>query len=116
MDDRKGRELFAVLYEAATASGVEVIQDRLNRLGGVCRVNGRVCVILDERAPYREKNRLVIEGIAMVDYDAAYLPPKVRELVTRAVFVRGRGLATGPGEEAPSERPKGPSSPSSGKA
>jgi hypothetical protein len=83
-DERRGRELFAVLYEAAFAAGVEVIQDRLNRSGGVCRVNGRVHVIFDERAPYREKNRLIVEGMAMIDHDAAYLPPRVRELLAAA--------------------------------
>jgi hypothetical protein len=82
MNDRKARELFALLYETAGSAGIEVIEDRLNRRGGVCRVDGRVHVIFDEQAPYREKNRLILEAITRTDYDAAYLPPKVRNLIT----------------------------------
>ncbi len=83
MEDRANRELFAVLCEAAKNAGIEIIEDRLNRAGGVCRLNGRVHVIFDERAPYREKNRLIVDAIARIDYDATYLPPRVRDLVTR---------------------------------
>ncbi|HPI93638.1 MAG TPA: hypothetical protein PLT09_14590 [Deltaproteobacteria bacterium] len=81
MDDRRNRELFALLYETASTAGIEVIEDRLNRRGGVCRVDGRVHVIFDEQAPWREKNRLIIEGIGKMDLDAAYLPPKVRNIL-----------------------------------
>lgn len=81
MDDRRNRELFALLYEAASSAGIEVIEDRLNRRGGVCRVDGRIHVIFDEQAPWREKNRLIIEGIGKIDLDAAYLPPRVRRLL-----------------------------------
>ena len=81
MDDRRNRELFALLYETASSAGIEVIEDRLNRRGGVCRVDGRVHVIFDEQAPWREKNRLIVEGIGKIDLDAAYLPPKVRSLI-----------------------------------
>lgn len=81
MDDRRNRELFALLYETASSAGIEVIEDRLNRRGGVCRVDGRVHVIFDEQAPYREKNRLIIEGMGKMNLDAAYLPPKIRILI-----------------------------------
>ena len=81
MDDRRNRELFALLYETASSAGIEVIEDRLNRRGGVCRVDGRVHVIFDEQAPWREKNRLIIQGIGRIDLDTAYLPPKVRNLI-----------------------------------
>lgn len=81
VDERRDRELFALLYETASSVGIEVIEDRLNRRGGVCRVDGRVHVIFDEHAPWREKNRLIMEGIGRIDLDAAYLPPRVRRLI-----------------------------------
>lgn len=91
-DDRKNKELFAVLCHAAAHAGIEIIEDRLNRTGGVCRLNGRVHVIFDERAPYREKNRLLLQGMAKIDFDAAYLPPKVREILASGASQKG-GLA-----------------------
>lgn len=102
MDDRRNRELFALLYETASSAGIEVIEDRLNRRGGVCRVDGRVHVIFDEQAPWREKNRLIIEGIGRIDLDAAYLPPKVRGLIDE----RGKGQDTlEDPQQAPGRRP-----------
>jgi hypothetical protein len=96
MYDRKERELFVLLYETASSAGIEVIEDKLNRKGGVCRVDGRVHVIFDEQAPYKEKNRLILNGIGKTDLDATYLPPKVRVIldkqeVTDALEVRIQG-------------------------
>lgn len=96
VDERRNRELFALLYETASSVGVEVIEDRLNRRGGVCRVDGRVHVIFDEHAPWREKNRLIMEGIGKIDLDAAYLPPKVRRLLGERDTVPE--VVEGPGE------------------
>jgi hypothetical protein len=98
MNDRKARELFVLLHETAGSAGIEIIEDRLNRRGGVCRVDGRVHVIFDEQAPYREKNRLILEAITRTDYDAAYLPPKVRDLIT------GGGVMVDMTEDAEAER------------
>jgi hypothetical protein len=81
MYDRKERELFVLLYETASSAGIEVIEDRINRKGGVCRVEGRVHVIFDEQAPYREKNRLILDAIGKTDPDMTYLPPKVRNML-----------------------------------
>ena len=83
MYDRKERDLFVLLYETASSAGIEVIEDRLNRKGGVCRVDGQVHVIFDEQAPYREKNRLILDAIGKTDLDATYLPPKVRIILDK---------------------------------
>lgn len=100
MDDRRNRELFALLYETASTAGIEVIEDRLNRRGGVCRVDGRVHVIFDEQAPWREKNRLIIEGIGKIDLDAAYLPPKVRNIMDE------RRVMMAPADESMAQTPE----------
>lgn len=81
MNDRKDKELFAILYETAGTAGIEVIEDKLNRRGGVCSVDGRIHVIFDEKAPVREKNRLILDAISRTDVDSLYMPPKVREML-----------------------------------
>jgi hypothetical protein len=88
MYDRKDRELFVLLYETASSAGIEVIEDKINRKGGVCRVEGRVHVIFDEHAPYREKNRLILDAIGKTDLDTTYLPPKVRNLLGKEDDIR----------------------------
>lgn len=82
MYNRKDRDLFVLLYETASSAGIEVIEDRINRKGGVCRVEGRVHVIFDEQAPYREKNRLILDAIEKTNPDETYLPPRVRSLLS----------------------------------
>jgi hypothetical protein len=94
MYDRKERELFVLLYETASSAGIEVIEDRINRKGGVCRVEGRVHVIFDEQAPYREKNRLILDAIGKTDPDMTYLPPKVRNML-----VEQNNIMEEPGEQ-----------------
>ena len=83
MNDRKDKELFAILYETAGSAGIEVIEDKLNRRGGVCSLEGRIHVIFDEHAPVREKNRLILEAISRTDVDSLYVPPRVREMIGR---------------------------------
>jgi len=92
MEERKDRELFAILYETATSAGIEVIEDSLNRRGGVCRLDGRIHVIFDEHAPYHEKNRLILDAIGKTDVDKTYLPPKVRHLIEKNMRIQAAPL------------------------
>jgi hypothetical protein len=75
------KELFELLYETAVNAGIEVIEDRINRKGGVCRVKERLMVVYDAHASLNERNRLILEAISQINLDYIYLPPKVRELI-----------------------------------
>ncbi len=70
-----------LLVEAAGQAGIEVIEDRINRRGGVCRLEGRTLVIFDDKAPWSERNRLLLLALRRLDLEAVYLPPKVRALL-----------------------------------
>ncbi|HOS27823.1 MAG: hypothetical protein BWZ01_01589 [Deltaproteobacteria bacterium ADurb.BinA179] len=75
------RELFGLLYETAVNAGIEVIEDRINRKGGVCRLQERLVVVYDAQAPFHERNRLILDAISQVNRDHLYLPPRVRRLL-----------------------------------
>lgn len=79
--ERHQRELFKLLHETAQSAGVVVIEDRINRRGGVCRLDEKVMVIYDVHAPARERNRLILGGLKLVDLEHIYVPPKIRELL-----------------------------------
>lgn len=79
--ERHQRELFKLLYETALNAGLVVIEDKINRRGGVCRLDEKVMVIYDVHAPARERNRLILGGLKLLDLDQIYVPPKVRELL-----------------------------------
>ncbi|MFY9398523.1 MAG: hypothetical protein WAR22_09200 [Desulfomonilia bacterium] len=78
---RHDRDLFGLLYETARNAGIEIIEDRINRKGGICRLKQRIVVLYDEQAPYRERNRLILDAISLVNRDYLYLPPRVRMLL-----------------------------------
>ncbi len=82
IQERHQRELFRLLHETAQNAGVVVIEDRINRRGGICRLDEKVMVIYDVHAPARERNRLILGGLKLVDLEHVYVPPKVRELLT----------------------------------
>ncbi len=75
------KELFELLYETASNAGIEVIEDRINRKGGVCRLQEKLVVVYDANSSLAERSRLILEAIAQMNLDYIYLPPKVRALV-----------------------------------
>ena len=79
--ERHQRELFRLLHETALSAGLVIIEDKINRCGGVCRLDEKVMVIYDVHAPARERNRLILGGLTLVDLENIYVPPKVRELL-----------------------------------
>jgi hypothetical protein len=84
--ERHQRELFKLLYETALHAGIDIVEDKINRKGGVCRFDDRVMVIYDTHAPYGERNRLILRGFCLINLDEVYIPPKVRELLDNAAI------------------------------
>ncbi|HQP30917.1 MAG TPA: hypothetical protein PLB81_06285 [Deltaproteobacteria bacterium] len=79
--ERHQREIFKLLHETALNAGIVIIEDKINRRGGVCRLDEKVMVIYDVHAPARERNRLILSGLKLVDLERIYVPPKVREML-----------------------------------
>jgi hypothetical protein len=81
--DRKTavKDLFELLYETAINAGIEIIEDRINRKGGVCRLDDRLIVVYDAHATLHERNRLILDAISQVNRDYIYLPPRVRMIL-----------------------------------
>jgi hypothetical protein len=78
---KQQKELFSLLYETACNAGIEIIEDKINRKGGICRLEHRLVVVYDANAPVHERNRLILEAISQMNPDYVYLPPKVRQIL-----------------------------------
>lgn len=78
---RQHKELFALLYETACNAGIEIIEDKINRKGGICRLEHRLVVVYDANAPVQERNRLILDAISQMNPEYVYLPPRVREIL-----------------------------------
>ncbi|MEA2102959.1 MAG: hypothetical protein U9P80_10385 [Thermodesulfobacteriota bacterium] len=81
LDPKKDRSLFRLLSDTAHRAGIELIEDRINRKGGVARVDEKIIVLYDTNAPWKEKNRLILDAISQAEPDTIYLPPVVRTLI-----------------------------------
>jgi hypothetical protein len=49
--------------------------------GGLCKLKGEWCVIIDRKTPSAERVALLIEALAGFDTDAVFLPPQLREAI-----------------------------------
>lgn len=59
------------LIEEAGSAGLSIIEDKINRKGGVCRLDGRVLVIYDKNTRIQERNRLISEGLKLAGSEQA---------------------------------------------
>ncbi|MEN6473216.1 MAG: hypothetical protein ABFD81_04310 [Syntrophaceae bacterium] len=96
--ERHQRELFRLLHETALSAGLVIIEDKINRRGGVCRLDEKVMVIYDVHAPARERNRLILGGLTLVDLENIYVPPKVREMLGEKKESETRSRESGEGQ------------------
>jgi hypothetical protein len=57
--------------------------------GGLCRVDGKALVVMDEKLGVPERIAVLAEALATFDLEAVTVPPAVRELLARQA-ARGR--------------------------
>lgn len=88
------------LKEIATASGLEVREERLLReagysvRSGVCRVSDQEVLLLDRNATSAERIEVLCSLLSERDLDTVFIEPELRRTIG------GRALAPGEGEAA----------------
>jgi hypothetical protein len=79
----KPEQLIEALEQAAGQLGVEVRYETMTGDaaggGGLCKLRGSWCVIIDRKTPPADRAATLIEALAGFDTDAIFLPPKLRE-------------------------------------
>jgi len=82
------RERYLLLQAAAARLGLKVREERLEAddesprpQGGLVRLKGEWVVFVDKRQPLEVRARLVVEALAGLGGQGAWLPPAVREWV-----------------------------------
>jgi hypothetical protein len=92
----KSEQLVLALEAAAEQLGVKVRYENLAASGptgggGLCKLKGDWCVIIDKKTAPSERASILTDALATLDSDAVFLPPKVRELLTkRRVALTGK--------------------------
>jgi hypothetical protein len=81
----KPEHITETLEQAAAHLGIAVRYETMTGDtaggGGLCKVKGAWCVIIDRKTPPAERAALLIEALAGFDTDGVFLPPQLREAV-----------------------------------
>jgi hypothetical protein len=81
----KPEQITETLEQAAAQLGVRVRYETMTGdtagSGGLCKVKGEWCVIVDRKTPSADRAALLIEALAGFDTDAVFLPPQLREAI-----------------------------------
>jgi hypothetical protein len=81
----KPEQMTEALEQAATQLGVQVRYDTMTGDsaggGGLCKIKGTWCVIIDRKTPPAERAAMLIEALAGFDTDSVFLPPQVRDAI-----------------------------------
>jgi hypothetical protein len=79
----KPDQITETLEQAAAQLGIRVRYETMTGDtaggGGLCKVKGEWCVLVDRKTPPAERAALLIEALAGFDTDAVFLPPQLRE-------------------------------------
>ena len=77
----KPEQMTETLEQAAAQLGVQVRYDTMTGDaaggGGLCKVKGSWCVIIDRKTPPAERAAMLIEALAGFDTDSVFLPPQL---------------------------------------
>jgi hypothetical protein len=76
----KKREILAELTQIACKIGIKIIEDKLLKKGGYCRVFKNKYIIMDKRISEEDKLKILIKALRKNDLENIYLTPKIREL------------------------------------
>jgi hypothetical protein len=82
----KAEQLTEILETAAQQLSVKIRYENLAASGptgggGLCKVKGEWCVIMDKKTAPSERVSILCDALATMDTDGITLPPKVREMV-----------------------------------
>jgi hypothetical protein len=81
----KPEQIAEALEHAAAQLGIQVRYETMTGDaaggGGLCKLRGTWCVIIDRKTPPADRAATLIDALAEFDTDAVFLPPKVREAV-----------------------------------
>jgi len=82
----KPEQVTEALEAAANQMGVKVRYETLAAAGptgggGLCKVKGQWCIIIDKKTAASERASILCEALATMDTEQVSMPPKVREML-----------------------------------
>jgi hypothetical protein len=79
----KPEQITEALEQAAKQLGIQVRYETMtgdaSGSGGLCKLRGTWCVIIDRKTPPADRAATLIDALAGFDTDSLFLPPQVRD-------------------------------------
>jgi hypothetical protein len=79
----KPEQITEALEQAAAHLGVRVRYETMTGDtaggGGLCKLKGQWCVIIDRKTPASDRAAVLVEALAGFNTDDVYLPPQIRD-------------------------------------
>lgn len=79
----KPEQITEALEKAATHLGIRVRYETMTGDtaggGGLCKVKGQWCVIIDRKTPPSDRAAVLVDALSGFNTDDVYLPPQIRE-------------------------------------
>lgn len=92
----KPEQITEALEKAAAHLGIRVRYETMTGDtaggGGLCKVRGQWCVIIDRKTPASDRAAVLVDALANFNTDDVYLPPQIRD----ALNVRRAGPGAAP--------------------
>jgi hypothetical protein len=102
----KPEQMTEALEAAAAHLGVRVRYETMTGetagSGGLCKLKGQWCVIVDRKTPAAERAALLVDALAGFDTEAVFLPPEVRDALQAKRAARQAAAAAAAAVTAPS--------------
>jgi hypothetical protein len=103
----KPEQITEALEQAAEQLGIKVRYDTMTGdaagSGGLCKLKGSWCVIIDRKTAAADRAATLIEALAGFDTDGVFLPPKVRDALTAKRAARAAAASETTSAEAAPE-------------
>jgi len=79
----KPEQITETLEQAAAHLGIRVRYETMTGDtaggGGLCKVKGQWCVIIDRKTPPSDRAAVLVDALANFNTDDVFLPPQIRE-------------------------------------
>lgn len=83
----KPEQVTEALEQVAAQVGVRVRYETMTGEsaggGGLCKIRGEWTVIMDRKATPSDRAAMLVEALAGFDVDSFYLPPEIRDALTK---------------------------------
>ena len=82
----KPEQITEALEQAAAHLGIRVRYETMTGDtaggGGLCKLKGQWCVIIDRKTPASDRAAVLVDALATFNTDDVYLPPQIRDALT----------------------------------